>query len=432
VALRDDEFFFYELAFTAKGQGVIALSPSGLARSWEVATGAEQKSVHLKDAPLSHTIDPPPFQLSPDGRWVLTPDPEENNNPNIVKFAVWDTTTGKVRYRHQLPAELWAGGDPCAWSADGTMAVLEGRGGLTVISIESGQVLSRLSGGATHYTERVAISSDGRLVAAWKDPDGENARLAVWEVATGKEVANVPAGSARHLAFGRGGRVLVADDDVKGLRVWDLATGHERSSSWNSQAGELLTTSDGKRAVAVQPDGTALVWDLTATASPPEKWTRKQLAGWWVNLGSTNAGRAYQAVWRLADVPSDELVPFLRNALKPTTPDTATVRRLVADLDSADFAVRETASRDLTRLGPDAIPAIRKALKESRSAEARQRLTAVLKRLGDPRLRLARAVAVLEQVGSSDARKLLTELAGGSAEAPATQEAKAALRRLSR
>ncbi|HKB38490.1 MAG TPA: hypothetical protein VKD72_18755 [Gemmataceae bacterium] len=71
------------------------------------------------------------------------------------------------------------------------------------------------------------------------------------------------------------------------------------------------------------------------------------------------------------------------------------------------------------------------------TAEAHRRLTALLRWLrrpvADPEtLRALRAVAVLEDVGTPPARKVLEALAKGSVEARLTQEAKAALARLAR
>jgi hypothetical protein len=137
-------------------------------------------------------------------------------------------------------------------------------------------------------------------------------------------------------------------------------------------------------------------------------------------------------VWRLADVPPDVVVPFLRRSLKPAVPDAAAVRRLVADLDGDDFTAREKAPRELEQQGPGVIPAVRQALTEGRSDEARRRLEAVLKRLGNPRLRPARVVALVERVGTATALELLEDLAHGAEGSPETREARAALERMGR
>jgi hypothetical protein len=424
------------LALADGGRTVVAyLFEKGI-RFWDVATGAEREPAWASSRG---------GRLSPDGRWVLGPG-----------LTVLDAATGKVLFKHadRLPASPWLKTDPTilfAWSADGSTAVLyHGRFnkeiGLTVIAIESGRVLSRLSAPELIMAREPsgALSSDGRLLAAARYTSNYGSlKLAVWEAATGKEVTVVPDSATMGFqkTFGAGGRLLVMSDGVRGLRVWDLATGRERprfpnpvpvSGEWYSQAQGMVVTPDGRRAVAVQPDGTAIVWDLTANAPPPEKWTREDLAAWWADLADADAGRAWRAIWLLAEVNSDEIVPFLRRSLKPAAPDPAVVRRLVADLDADTFAVREKASKELERQGPDAIPAVRQALKESRSAESRHRLDGVLNRLADQQVRRARAAAVLEYVGSAAARELLSELAGGPGDAPETREAKGALERLSR
>jgi hypothetical protein len=71
----------------------------------------------------------------------------------------------------------------------------------------------------------------------------------------------------------------------------------------------------------------------------------------------------------------------------------------------------------------------------AKSEEVRQRLTAILHsappawpRLSADELRVARAVAVLEAVGTPEAKRLLHDLAAGDSAALITREAKAAAR----
>jgi HEAT repeat protein len=114
------------------------------------------------------------------------------------------------------------------------------------------------------------------------------------------------------------------------------------------------------------------------------------------------------------------------------------VRPLLDDLDSDRFPVRTAAEERLRDLGDGAVPALREALEGNPSAQRRRRVEAVLEALdtsgllaGEP-LRGARAVQILERVGSPEARQALERLAGGVAPSRLTQEAKAALERLDR
>ena len=96
---------------------------------------------------------------------------------------------------------------------------------------------------------------------------------------------------------------------------------------------------------------------------------------------------------------------------------------------------RQRAAADLEQLGEAAAPALRQALARDLSAEARRRVQQLLRKgqelvpSGEP-LRALRAVEVLEQVGTSEARRVLQSLARGAPEARLTGEAKRARERL--
>ena len=110
------------------------------------------------------------------------------------------------------------------------------------------------------------------------------------------------------------------------------------------------------------------------------------------------------------------------------------MERLITDLDSDRFEVRDAAARELTQLGEQVEPALRRVLEGKPSPEARRRVEALLtgpRRVRSPEgLRGLRAVQALECVGTAEARRVLEGLSRGAPEARLTREAKAALRRL--
>ncbi len=114
--------------------------------------------------------------------------------------------------------------------------------------------------------------------------------------------------------------------------------------------------------------------------------------------------------------------------------DAPRIRRLIADLDSEQFTVREAAVKELEKLDDAAFALLRQALKNKPSLELRRRIEPLLSVpwlvQAPEKLRQIRAVTVLEQSGDAEARKVLERLAGGAAEARQTREAKAALQRL--
>lgn len=104
-------------------------------------------------------------------------------------------------------------------------------------------------------------------------------------------------------------------------------------------------------------------------------------------------------------------------------------------MDSAKFAERQKAARELARLGERAGPALRRRLEAGPSAQMRKVISDLLKPLGDPRrdpevLRAMRAVEALERMATPDAVRLLERLAADFPEAVRTTEAKAAVARL--
>src|SRR5262249_6197384 len=117
---------------------------------------------------------------------------------------------------------------------------------------------------------------------------------------------------------------------------------------------------------------------------------------------------------RLAAAPNDA-VPFLKERFRPAPqPDPEQVQRrlirLIADLDSEKFAVREQAARELEQMGPTAERALRQALKGRPSPELQRRVDELLDKLdvsSSEQVQQSRAVEVLEQIGSAEARRVL-------------------------
>jgi hypothetical protein len=111
------------------------------------------------------------------------------------------------------------------------------------------------------------------------------------------------------------------------------------------------------------------------------------------------------------------------------------VRKRIAELVAEDFEARKSAYRELDDLGEAAAPELREAAAGPLSAEAAKQVQALLRALDrDPPspglLRSVRAVWVLEQLGSAEARRLLADLAEGEPAAHQTQEARGAVKRL--
>ncbi len=444
LPLKGEGRYVRNLTFSADGQTLAAGQYKGFLQFWDVETGKERRAVQLDDPahPNKEFVYFLQLHVSPDGQRVSTLERIFSQGES-TRLAHWETTSGKLLHQQLFPGELRA----CAWSADGSTVALPLKEGLTLLEVQTGAKRFTVPGTPGRP---LAASPDDRLLAAPR-PTGGATEVGVWEIATGKEVAAAVTGRVYHLALAPDNRSLVTTDEGF-LRVWDLATGKERrrwplpetgSNPWGQTfVFALALSSDGRKAFTALADGTALVWDLTPALRPVEPLAKnvgeKEITGWWADLAGDDAGRACAAVWRLAEVPDGAAVSFLRQRVKPVRDaDFEKVRKHIADLDSDTFEVREKAYKRLEELGGAAAPALRQALEKNPPLEVRRRLETLLAQpaalVRPPEvLRRLRAVQVLEQVASKEARDVLAELAGGADHAPETREAKAALERLSR
>jgi hypothetical protein len=174
----------------------------------------------------------------------------------------------------------------------------------------------------------------------------------------------------------------------------------------------------------------AAVLGSAVTAQAEEK----KVADLWTELASADAAKAYQAILTLTATPQ-EAVPLLKKMLRPIpAPDADKIAQLLKDLQSDKFAVRDKAMQALEKLGEVVEPDLRKASAVG-TVEARRRIEKLLERLQGPVtqpevLQGLRAIEVLENIGTREAREVLQGLAKGAPGARLTQEARASVDRL--
>src|SRR5262249_11825574 len=102
--------------------------------------------------------------------------------------------------------------------------------------------------------------------------------------------------------------------------------------------------------------------------------------------------------------------------------------------DHQRYAVRQKAERELEKLGSLAEPAVRRAMMETQSLEIRSRAGRVLPKLAGKTpgelLRAVRSLEVLENIGNTEARKVLEAVAKEEDRLGIVEEAMGALERL--
>lgn len=181
-----------------------------------------------------------------------------------------------------------------------------------------------------------------------------------------------------------------------------------------------------------------------ADEKAPEKLTAASLNQIWADFGRHDDEACLQAlidVDKLTKVP-DLSVPFLGERLKSALAvDTSGVGKLIADLDSNDFATRDKAFKALEPFGSRALPLLERKLQEK---DISLELQSSLKRLiqaaqsSDGKgfsaddLRALRGIEVLEAIATPAARAILEKLARGDEASPRTAAAQRALQALDR
>jgi RNA polymerase sigma factor (sigma-70 family) len=431
------------LDMTADGRWVASADNFECCRVFDAAKGEVVGSFRLPERRVpEQATRVRHLRIDREGRTVtglLYPDGPPTKTPG--KLMRWDVATGRATTLGDVPGlTSWAG----AVEPGGRYFTCAGQ----VHDARTGKALAELAG---HEAESDAsFSPDGMQVAGgptWRggDKGGPPRRehaIRVWETLTGKAIARLATGLLPgDKVLHPGGRFL-AVNEMTGIRLWDLRSGkavkHWPMPAELSVNGGAYRVScfafspDGRTLATGHPDGSILLWGVDLPADKLALARPGEPEALWAQLGDEDARKAYQAAWRLAELPR-EAAGLLGKKLKPAQPASAeATARLIAGLDADTQAERDEASRRLRELGASAEPALREALKAPASAEQRRRLERLLaasSALSPDQLRDLRGVMVLTWVGTPEARKVLRALAEGVAADPVTQQARAALAR---
>jgi hypothetical protein len=360
---------------------------------WDMATGGKVFEFPQRDSYRNHAF------LSPDGRFVVVvngsyaPETKEQN----VMGEVWDTLNGKQVSRFELIGKR--GPETAGISPDGRTVVVATRQEIFVVDLLIGRLRLRADPSDQGPRSPVVFSPDGRQFA----------------------IGQYIGGSGRGM-----------------VQVWETASGSIRHT-FNGHLKETRTVAfspDSRLLASGSDDSTVVVWDLEAVAVPPELRVAKS-EHLWRSLAGPDAAAAYMWIKVLALRPNDAVTLIGENT-KPASPEAggpAVVKRLIAQLDAKSYRDREAATKSLGELGLEAAELLKEALAGRPSAEAEKRLKDILAAIAQARptpetIRAARAVEVLERVGTPEAKAVLRKLAAGRPGHALTEDAKASLVRL--
>jgi WD40 repeat protein len=169
---------------------------------------------------------------------------------------------------HTFDCKVANGGDSPAisFSPDGTRAMAACEGGIGIARLSDWKVVTAIA-----TTSHGAVWSHDSLRIASKKGD----TISVWDAASGAQVfaTKAHAGFVRSVMFTPDDHVLVTTGDDAKVRIWDVATGRvlrtldAGSGKMNVVRGQL--TPDGRTLVTVTSDGVVKQWDVATGARGP-------------------------------------------------------------------------------------------------------------------------------------------------------------------
>jgi WD40 repeat protein len=420
----DDRDTFDRVAFSPDARRFASYSEdSEMTRVWDLAGGKLLREFRGKALGLA---------FGPDDLVVI-------GNPDN-KLVAWSVASGErvKRYDHLLAEQ-----GRFAFSADlKTLGVLAPGGALETCDALTGKKLR---------TAEVQANNEP-IVSFALSPDGSRAALmmpggvaALWDIPQNRLMSQLvkPGGPAfsnltGSLCFSPDGRTLaITGAGNSAVVLWEVATGKERVA-FEGHRGPLTFVAyapDGKTVLSGSWDTTVLAWDIYGLREAARDVPNQELDDAWKELADGEASQGLRAMRKLL-AGQRQTVPMFSRHLKPVVPVSKDeIARMIKDLDSDNFDVRQKGFDGLDRLGPLAQEALRKALAQELSLEARRKVEQLLEKLREGptpagMLREIRALEVLEVIGTPEARTLLEKMAGGAPNAPLTGAAKASLTRL--
>ncbi len=438
---------YHSVVFAADGKTLIWIGGGDpKVRIFDIKTGKQLREFDQPNGQKRGTFSTYFIAYSPDGKRMAF------HGANFFKgLDIVDVATGKVEL--QLGAVADCRG--CAFSNDGKLiATHASNGGIHVWDAVKGTMLQELrdnnrAAGAA-YTF-VAFSPDAKFLASSGHIDNA---VSVWSLRTGKLATSVTdKWFFRTAFFSDDSLSLLCVSDANGQAFLHNLVAEKAIYHFNPPprlAHFAAFAPDCKRVAVIGPSSeggessiygqfSIFLYEVPAKALSPvtaqvDETTLEKL---WPELSSDNDLRLQLVLkaFRAAPKPTVELfgkkVPPVSKELREK------VEKAIAELDDDAFTKRDQAMKDLQSLAHQFAPLLEAKMKAAAAGEIRNRLTFILKQMGEEKQPASlvmelRALNLLEQIGTKEARDLVERLSHGAAQARLTVEAQAVLERMAK
>jgi WD40 repeat protein/serine/threonine protein kinase len=233
------------VAFAPDGRSLATGGEDGTVKVWDVTAGPDPDTLKGHKSNLSS------LAFSDDGKTLAVADSLDKT----VKL--WDLATREVTVLKGHTAHLWR----LAFAPGGrTLACTDHDGTIRLWDVVGQKQIGEFRSPDGHPLGSTAFSPDGRLLAA-----GCCSSLSarVWDLATGKQVAELTPGYGYRVQFSPGGSLLAVGSSTT-VQLWDVTT-WQSAGALSGHTAEVLSFAfapDGQTLAVGTADGTLCLWDV--------------------------------------------------------------------------------------------------------------------------------------------------------------------------